>query len=143
MEPRVIIKRGWTCDEVTACCPDLPGVSATARTEKEALELLRREINDHQIRAALVEHAQQAAEELARRVAAERAAAPAPALRRPRLHSPRVAEPDSPEPSEPVAAPPSPEPRPAPAPSPMRVGPSIDQCIATLVRDVLRHRDLN
>jgi hypothetical protein len=155
MDERIHIRRGWTVDEVTASCPEVAGVSATARTEMQALQLLRGRIHEHLLRRALAEHALQAAEELAQRVAAERAAAPLAALRRPRRHPGRGAAPVPPAPVEAAAAgdtepnplapaePPLPVVRPAPAPSPMRVGPSIDRCIATLVHDVLRGRDLN
>jgi len=142
MEPRVLIRRSRTSDEVTAFCPDLPGISATAPSEKEALELLRGRIDEHFLRQALAEHAQQAAAELAGAMAAERTVVDTVPMRRPRRHPPRVAEPIAPGEDDPAHGP-----RPAPAPSPMRTlpapRPSIDRCISTLFHDVLRHRDVN
>jgi len=150
METRVVIRRGWVTDIVTASCPELEGCSATAPDEKQALEGLRLSLREHFARRALAEQAMRAAEELAQRVAHERAAAASWVPRRPVRHAPVPAsvepaatawEPDTDRVAD--GAPDTGPLRLPPAPSPMRPRPSIDHCISTLVQDVLRRDAVN
>jgi hypothetical protein len=151
MRTRVVIRRGWVVDEVTAYCPALPGCSATAPDEKQALEALRAKLHDYEARQALAERARRAVEELSLRVAEERARAavaarqgrahPAAATRPPVVEAvvweadtDRVTRPDG-DGAVPCRLP--------PAPSPMRPRPSIDQCISSLVHEVLLRGSLN
>jgi predicted RNase H-like HicB family nuclease len=52
MELPVLIQKSRAGDAIRAFCPDLPGCSATAATEGEALAHLRRRIADYFTRDA-------------------------------------------------------------------------------------------
>lgn len=47
MKISVLLRRGRVAGQVQAYCPDLPGCSATAASEAEALALLERRVADY------------------------------------------------------------------------------------------------